>query len=125
MKSSLSILFAAIISGIAGLPTTYAQPLGPPKLDIPYGHNESAGRSIELDGIKVYFETYGDGTPVLLIHGNGDDIAAMGYQIKFFSEKYRVIAADSRGHGKSEMGPGRLTYEQMAEDTMPCSKNWI
>ena len=53
---------------------------------------------------------------MLLIHGNGDDIAALGYQIKFFSEKYHVIAADSRGHGKSEMGPGRLAYEQMAED---------
>jgi pimeloyl-ACP methyl ester carboxylesterase len=116
MKSPLSTFFVAIIAGIAVLHSTCAQPLGPPRLDIPYGHNDSAGRSIELNGIKLYFETYGEGTPVLLLHGNGDDIAAMGYQIKFFSEKYRVIAADSRGHGKSEMGPGRLTYEQMAED---------
>jgi len=40
----------------------------------------------------------------------------MGHQIAFFSPHYKVIVADSRGHGKSEIGAGRLTYEQMAED---------
>ena len=53
---------------------------------------------------------------MLQIHGNGESIASMGHQIQYFSNRYRVIAADSRGHGKSEMGSGRLTYEQMADD---------
>nr|WP_261361448.1 alpha/beta hydrolase [Aeoliella straminimaris] len=53
---------------------------------------------------------------MLLIHGNGASIRAMGYQIACFSPNYQVIVADSRGHGQSEMGPGTLTYEQMAED---------
>lgn len=116
MNNPLSTFLAITSLSVVWLDPAFAEPSGPPKLDIPYGHNDSAGRTIELNGIKVYFETYGNGTPMLLIHGNGDDIAAMGYQIKFFSEKHRVIAADSRGHGRSEMGPGRLTYEQMAED---------
>jgi pimeloyl-ACP methyl ester carboxylesterase len=116
MKNPLSTFFALICLGVVGLHPTCAGPAEPPKLDIPYGHNYSASRTVELNGIKVYFETYGEGTPMLMIHGNGDDIAAMGYQIKFFSEKYQVIAADSRGHGRSEMGAGHLTYEQMAED---------
>ncbi|HWA24725.1 MAG TPA: alpha/beta hydrolase [Lacunisphaera sp.] len=88
----------------------------PPKLAVPYGNNPATGKFAEVNGIKLYYETYGDGPVMLQIHGNGDSIAGMGYQIQFFSPKYRVIATDSRGHGKSEPGSGRLTYEQMAED---------
>jgi pimeloyl-ACP methyl ester carboxylesterase len=90
--------------------------LSPPKLVVPYGENVAAGKTVVLNGIKLYYETYGQGPPMLLIHGNGQSIGAMGYQIDFFASHYHVIAADSRGHGKSEMGLGRLTYEQMAED---------
>ncbi len=90
--------------------------LAPPKYGTPYGNNKGAATTEEVNGIKLYVETYGKGQPMLQIHGNGESIASMGHQIRFFSDRYRVIAADSRGHGKSEMGSGRLTYEQMAED---------
>lgn len=69
-----------------------------------------------MNGIKLHYEAYGQGAPLLLIHGNGGSIAAMGYQIEAFASQYQVIAADSRGQGQSEMGPGSLTYEQIAED---------
>jgi pimeloyl-ACP methyl ester carboxylesterase len=88
----------------------------PPKYRTPYGNNRGASAIEEVNGIKLYVETYGKGQPMLQIHGNGESISSMGHQIRFFSDRYRVIAADSRGHGKSEMGSGRLTYEQMAED---------
>jgi pimeloyl-ACP methyl ester carboxylesterase len=90
--------------------------LAPPKYGTPYGNNRGASALEEVNGIKLYVETYGKGQPMLQIHGNGESIASMGHQIRFFSDRYRVIAADSRGHGKSEMGNGRLTYEQMAGD---------
>jgi pimeloyl-ACP methyl ester carboxylesterase len=90
--------------------------LAPPKYGTPYGNNRGASAVEDVNGIKLYVETYGKGQPMLQIHGNGESIASMGHQIRFFSDRYRVIAADSRGHGKSEMGSGRLTYEQMAED---------
>jgi pimeloyl-ACP methyl ester carboxylesterase len=89
---------------------------GSPKLDIPYGQNPSAGQSVQLDGITLYFETYGKGLPMLQLHGNGQSISALGNQIKFFAAQYQVIVPDSRGHGRSEMGAGRLTYEKMADD---------
>ena len=92
-----------------------AQPVAP-KLAIPYGSNASTGKFAELNGIKLYYETYGTGPVLLLIHGNGGQIADMGHQIQFFATHYRVITADSRGHGQSGMGAGRLTYEQQAED---------
>ena len=90
--------------------------LAPPVLAVPYGENAAAGAYASVNGIKLYYEIYGAGQPMLQIHGNGLSISSMGHQIAFFSPHYKVIVADSRGHGRSEIGAGRLTYEQMAED---------
>lgn len=82
----------------------------------PYGNNNNAGNYITLDGAKLYYEVYGEGEPLLLIHGNGGNIAYMKPQIEFFSKKYKVIIPDCRGRGKSELGKDSLTYAQMAKD---------
>lgn len=82
----------------------------------PYGNNAKVGKFATVNGIKMYYEIYGEGQPMLLIHGNGGDIASMGNQIEYFSKYYKCIIADSRAHGKSEEGTGRLMYEQMAAD---------
>jgi pimeloyl-ACP methyl ester carboxylesterase len=83
---------------------------------IPYDQNPARGCFARLWGTDLYFEVYGSGQVVLQIHGNGQSIASMKDQLKFFSQHYRVIAVDSRGHGKSQMGSGQLTYDQMADD---------
>ena len=87
-----------------------------PAFTEPYGKNEKVGKYATVNGIKMYYEIYGQGQPMLLIHGNGGDIASMGNQIEYFSKYYKCIIADSRAHGKTEEGAGRLTYEQMADD---------
>ena len=97
--------------------------LAPPVLDVPYGDNAAAGAYASVNGIELYYETYGTGQPMLQIHGNDLSISSMGYQIAFFAPHYKVIAADSRGHGKSELGSDRLTYEQMAEDLNALLEN--
>ena len=61
-----------------------------------YGENPAAGGYFQHDGLKLYYEVYGEGPPLLLIHGNGANIWSMKYQISFFSKHYRVIAMDSR-----------------------------
>lgn len=83
---------------------------------IPYGDNPAAGHYTEVNGIKLYYETYGAGTPVVILHGSGGSIADLHFQDAYFSTHYRVIAIDSRGCGKSEMGAGELTYAKMADD---------
>ncbi len=83
---------------------------------IPYGSNDVAGHHADINGISMYYETYGCGDPLLIIHGNGQDIAAMHFQIAHFSKNHKVIVVDSRGHGKSGIGAGQLTYIQMTED---------
>ena len=84
--------------------------------ETPYGHNTAVGKYVTVNGIEMYYEEYGSGAPMLLIHGNSADISTMGYQIDFFRKNYRVIAADSRGHGLSGLNTDSLTYRQMAED---------
>ncbi len=84
--------------------------------DTPYGNNEAVGKYLEINGAKIYYEEYGQGEPLLLIHGNRGSIRDMGNQIDHFKSKYRVIIADSRGHGKSELKIDSLTYVQIAKD---------
>ena len=86
------------------------------KFDIPYGNNKSIGKYVEINSAKIYYEEYGEGDPLLLIHGCGAYIKSMENQIDYFKDKYRVIAADSRGQGKSELKTDSLTYTQITKD---------
>jgi len=83
---------------------------------VPYGHNPATGKYAQINGIKFYYEIYGTGEPLILIHGNGDSMAGLTAQIEHFSKKYTVIVADSRGHGNSGLGTDHLNYVQMMED---------
>lgn len=86
------------------------------KFDTPYGKNTAVGKFAEINGAKIYYEEYGKGEPLLLIHGNGGNIESMGNQIDYFKSKYRVIVADNRGQGKSELKTDSLTYVQITKD---------
>lgn len=81
-----------------------------------YGNNVSAGRTATVNGIELYYETYGEGEPLLLLHGNSQSILAFTHQIPEFEKHYRVIAVDTRGQGKSTEDGQRYTYELFAED---------
>ena len=82
----------------------------------PYGHNPAAGHYQLVRGVRLYYETYGQGPPLLLIHGNGDNISAWAKNIPYFARRYRVIAVDSRAHGKSVDVGDSLSFEMMADD---------
>ena len=56
---------------------------------IKYGDNPAAGKYYDVRGIKMYTETYGEGKPLLLIHGNGGSISAFTSTIPYFSKKYK------------------------------------
>ena len=66
--------------------------------------------------IKLHYEEKGTGQPMVLLHGNGEDSSYFKNQIEYFSKKYRVIAVDTRGHGKSERGTAPFTLRQFARD---------
>jgi pimeloyl-ACP methyl ester carboxylesterase len=83
---------------------------------INYGDNAAAGKYYNIRGIKMYCETYGQGKPLLMIHGNGGSISAFWDNIPYFSKKYQVIAVDSRSQGKSVDTNDSLSFEMMADD---------
>ncbi len=81
-----------------------------------YGHNNAAGKYISTRGFKMYYETYGEGAPLLMIHGNSGSINNYLFQIPYFSRSYKVIVADSRAQGKSTDTGDSLSYEMMTDD---------
>lgn len=83
---------------------------------IEYGNNTKVGKFIQINDIKMYYEVYGEGKPLLLIHGNKTGIKGWKPQIDYFAKKYKVFAVDCRGRGKSELGKDSLSYKQIAND---------
>lgn len=81
-----------------------------------YGQNDHLGGFIEVNGVKIYHEIYGEGEPLLLLHGAGQSINAFNNQIDLFAKNYRVIAIDSRGRGRSSDNDQELTYMNQAKD---------
>lgn len=66
--------------------------------------------------IQLFYREYGSGEPMILLHGNGSSGAYFKHQIPAFSEQYRMILPDTRGHGNSPRGTAEFTIRQFAED---------
>jgi len=82
-----------------------------------FGNNDKTGRFVDLKDAKIYYEIYGSGYPLILLHGNSGQISDFYRQIPELSKQYQVIAIDTRGQGKSlDYSTGKLKYELFAED---------
>ena len=66
--------------------------------------------------IQLNYIEKGSGEPLILLHGNGEDNTYFVHQIESFSKEYRVLALDTRGHGKTPRGAAPFTIRQFAED---------
>lgn len=85
----------------------------------PYGNNPSRGHYAQADDARIYYEVYGEGDPIVVLHGGGVGCTyEMGEFIDSLSVNYQVIAVSTRGHGKSEIGTKPITYEQRANDVL-------
>ena len=80
---------------------------------VKYGSNN--GKYLTIKGTKVYYEEYGKGTSLLLIHGAFGGIAHFQNVIPLLSKKYRVIVTDAPGLGRSEYPKDKLSYNLLAE----------
>ena len=68
--------------------------------------------------IKLSYVEKGQGEPLILLHGNGEDCGYFEHQIEAFSSRYHVYALDTRGHGKTPRGARPFTIRQFAQDLL-------
>lgn len=66
--------------------------------------------------IQLNYTIAGQGFPLILLHGNGEDHTYFKRQMGPFSEQYQVLALDTRGHGQTPRGTAPFTLEQFAGD---------
>lgn len=78
------------------------------------GSNIETGKYVEIDKIKIYYETYGQGTPLLLIHGGIGSIENFKKCIPKLASHFKVIALDSPGHGRSSQTDS-LSYQFLSD----------
>lgn len=92
---------------------------------VQYGNNPNAAHYLKMaDNTKIYYEVYGKGRPIVLLHGGlFGDISEYEKLIPKLSQHFRVIAIETRGHGRSEIGEQLFTYELMAHDAYTIIKH--
>jgi len=82
-----------------------------------YGKNGTSGNYLQLKDTKLYYEVYGEGEPLFLLHGNSGSIQDFYQQIPVLSKQFKLIVVDTRGQGKSiDTSERDFTYTQFAED---------
>lgn len=71
-----------------------------------------------VNDIEMYYAIYGEGEPLILLHGGLGNANYFANQIPAFAEHYKVIAVDSRGHGRSTVTETPIGYALMASDVL-------
>ena len=69
--------------------------------------------TVDVNGLSTYYREWGQGDPLLLLHGgfgSGEDMPPIGREL---AKHFRVIAPDRRGHGRTPDVEGPITYENI------------
>lgn len=74
------------------------------------------GMYIQTNGLQMYYEVYGTGTPVILLHGGAETCQMWSPFINLFTSNYQLITPDTRAHGRTDNPSGQYTYPLLAED---------
>lgn len=76
---------------------------------------------IQVNNVRLYYEEYGSGQPIVLLHGNQETHEIFDKLINKLKDNYKVYAIDSRCHGKSE-NPKEISYNLMCDDIIDFIK---
>ena len=109
-RLSLVLLFVLIALPAGGAERWEMLP--PTPAPIPAARSGNAN----VNGISIYYAVYGQGPPVILLHGGLANADYWGNQIKALMPRRTVIVMDSRGHGRSTRDTRPYGYDLMADD---------
>lgn len=117
---SLTVPFLGARSSLAqdAAPPASPEAVAPPQDLLPTDYGRIEGQTVELNGIDIYYEVYGEGDPLLLLHGGLGNGTYWANQIPAFAEQYQVIVMDSRGHGRSSFDATPISYDLMSSDVL-------
>lgn len=76
----------------------------------------SCGHTVQINDIEMYYEEYGEGKPLVLLHGFGGCTQNWHPFTGKLSESYRLIVVDMRGHGYSTNPENKFTHREAAND---------
>jgi pimeloyl-ACP methyl ester carboxylesterase len=70
----------------------------------------------EREGVRIFYESFGEGAPLVFLHPLSMNRYAWGHQAFAFARNHRVVVLDHRGHGLSDKPAGRYSIREMALD---------
>ena len=123
MPKALLAIFLALISSLiscnSGKSKNESYNASSPKGSVSFKSGYS-----DVNGIKMYYEIYGQGEPLVLIHGGGSTIQTSFERIiPSLAKNYQVIAVELQNHGRSSNRNIPQTFEQDADDVAALMKN--
>jgi pimeloyl-ACP methyl ester carboxylesterase len=115
LRSVFFILLACAVALAAPAPAADPWERLPPTPTLPKpDHTGTAA----VNGVRLWYATYGHGDPVILVHGGLANSSYWGWQIPVLAQHYQVIVLDSRGHGRSTRTEEPIGYDLMASDVL-------
>ncbi|MBE3606688.1 alpha/beta hydrolase [Campylobacter sp. RM13119] len=122
MRKILAVLLLLTQFAFSAELRYFMQSENSPKFSMPYGDN--GGKYAQSGDAKIYYEIYGKGEVVVVLHGGGlGSMYEMGGFIDELKQNYQVIAISTRAHGKSDIGQTPFSLEQRADDIMAVLKH--
>jgi pimeloyl-ACP methyl ester carboxylesterase len=110
---AVALILKPTASNVSSIPTWKILPLEQP---LPRLAKEGY---VDREGARVWYGTAGKGEPVILLHGGMESSLSWGNQVPaLIKTHHEVILIDSRGHGRSTLGPYPLSYEKMQSDVV-------
>jgi len=77
----------------------------------------------KINDVNLFYKEAGKGAPILFLHGGlGTSEAHFANQLELFAQSHRVITIHTRGHGKSEIGNAKFSYQLFADDVFSFMK---
>jgi pimeloyl-ACP methyl ester carboxylesterase len=119
-RTALLFLFVLVLPGLARAAAAPAQPTPqwltlPPTPSLPQAVRSGYA---PVNGVKIWYATFGSGAPVILVHGGLANSNYWGNQVRALTPHYQVIVMDSRGHGRSTRNAEPYGYDLMASDVI-------
>lgn len=100
MKKLITLVLVAIISGYS------------------FGQRPNKTELVKVNGIDMYYEVYGEGEPLLLLHGWIQSSVFWSEYIPKYAQHFKVYAIDLRGHGRSSQVTPDFTIEKSSKDIL-------